>query len=74
MAGVGSAPRRSMAAEDIRDLQRWMRHPSRALSGRLSPLELAGDMLQRAHDLADRVGGDVGVERRRIKFGMPKQS
>jgi hypothetical protein len=35
-----------MAAENIRDLQAWTRHASRALGGRLSLLEFAGDMLQ----------------------------
>jgi hypothetical protein len=38
MAGVGFAPRRPVAAEDIRDLQRWTRHVCRALSGWLSLL------------------------------------
>src|SRR3979490_1641249 len=33
MAGVGFAPRRSMVAEDIRDLQPWTRHVRRALGG-----------------------------------------
>ena len=79
MAGVGSPPRRAMAAEDIRDLQRRARHARRALGGRLVlGLVLIGhqrsEAIQRAHDLADRVGGDVGVERRRIKFGMPQQN
>ena len=73
MAGVGSAPRRSIAAEDIRDLQRWTRHPRRALGGRLDLLELAGDMLQRAHDLADGLGGDARVERRGVELGMTEQ-
>src|SRR2546423_15714883 len=27
MAGIGPAPRRAVAAEDVRDLQRWTRHP-----------------------------------------------
>ena len=35
MAGIGLAPCRSMAAEDIRDLQAWTRHARRALGGRL---------------------------------------
>jgi dienelactone hydrolase len=35
MAGIGFAPRRSMAAENIRDLQPWTRHVRRVLSGRL---------------------------------------
>ena len=26
MAGIGPAPRRAVAAEDVRDLQRWTRH------------------------------------------------
>ena len=30
MAGIGPAPCRSVAAEDVRDLQRWTRHASRA--------------------------------------------
>ena len=44
MAGVGSAPRGSMAAEDIRDLQNWTRHPSRALRGRRARLALADEL------------------------------
>ena len=74
MAGIGSAPCRSMIAEDIRDLQCRTRHARRALSRRLGPLDLAGDMLQRAHDLPDGLGGDAGVERRAIEPGMPEQS
>ena len=30
-------------------------------------------MLQRAHDLADRLGGDAGIECGRVKLGMSKQ-
>src|SRR6202171_6391799 len=41
---------------------------------RLGPLGLVGDMLQRAHDLPDRLGGDAGVERRGIELGVPEQS
>jgi hypothetical protein len=36
MTGIGFAPRRSVLAEDIRDLQRWTRHNSRASGGRLT--------------------------------------
>ena len=64
MAGVGSAPCRAMAAEDIRDLQSGTRHARRALSGRLTLLELRGDMFQRAHDRTDRLGRDTDIERR----------
>src|SRR6266702_1029143 len=66
MAGIGSAPCRSMIAEDIRDLQCRTRHARRALSGRLGALDLAGDTLQRAHHLADRLSGEAvpqGVQR-----------
>ena len=74
MAGIGFAPCRSMAAEDIRDLQSWTRHARRALGGRLSPLELAGDMLQRAHHFADRLGGNSRIERGGIELGVSEQS
>src|SRR5262249_43125610 len=71
MAGVGLAPRLAMAAEDIRNLQLWTCQERRALDGRLSlglffdlvlDLVLLGpqrrEAIERAHDLADRVGGD----------------
>src|SRR5260370_16036933 len=74
MAGIGPAPRRAVVAEDVRDLQRWTRHARRASSGRLDLLNLTGDMLQRADDLLDRLGGDARVERRGVEFGMPEQS
>src|SRR5438270_947041 len=46
----------------------------RALCGRLVLLELQGDMLQRAHDVADRPGGDAGIECGRIELGVPEQN
>ena len=73
MAGIGLAPCRSMAAEDIRDLQRRTRHASRASGGRLSPLALQRDALQWADDLADRLGGDARIERRGIELGVTEQ-
>ena len=73
MAGVGSAPCRSMIAEDVRDLQCRTRHARRALSGRLGPLDLAGDMLQRADHFADHLGGDARIKRRAIELGVPEQ-
>src|SRR6266849_8351378 len=86
MAGIGLAPRWSMAAEDIRNLQPWTRQQRRALGGRLRlgllfdlllGLVLVGpqrrEAIERAHDLADRIGGDARVERRRLKLGMSKQ-
>ena len=32
------------------------------------------EAIQRAHDLADGVGGDAGVERRGVEFGMTQRS
>jgi len=41
VTGVGLAPRRSVLAEDVRDLQRWTRHRRRGSGGRLTtPLGL----------------------------------
>jgi hypothetical protein len=74
MAGVGLTPRRSMAAEDIRDLQRRARHARRASAGRRGLGELARDAIERAHDLADRLGGNARIERRGIELGVAKQS
>ena len=78
MAGVGAAPCRSMIAEDIRDLQCRARHARRALGGWLAfGFILPGrhqrcEAVERAHDLADGVGGDAGVERRGVELGVPK--
>src|SRR6266699_3520785 len=67
MAGIGPAPCRSMAAEDIRDLQRRTGQERRALRGRR---HRCGETLERARDLSERLDGDVGVERRRIELLM----
>jgi hypothetical protein len=91
MAGVGLAPRRSMAAEDIRNLQPWTLQQRRAsgwrldlglvvrlLLGRVFGLTLLGpqrrEAIERAHDLADRVGGDARVERCRLQLGMSERT
>src|SRR5450755_4239929 len=67
MTDVGSTPRRSVAAEDIRDLQRRAGHASPASGRRLALLQLRGDVIERADDLADCFGGNPCVERRRVK-------
>jgi hypothetical protein len=84
MAGIGLTPCRSMAAEDIRNLQPWTLQQRRALDGRLGLGLLFGPLLdllldlvllvpqrreaiERAHDLADRFGGDMRVERCRLQ-------
>jgi len=74
MAGIGPAPCRAVAAEDVRDLQRWTRHKEARVRSAAGPLGLVGDMRQRAHDLPDRLGGDARVERRGIEPGVPEQS
>jgi hypothetical protein len=78
MAGIGLPPRRSMTAEDIRDLQRRARHLRRASGGRRVPALVLvghqrGEAIQRAHHLADGIGGDASVERRRLQLGMPER-
>ena len=90
MAGVGLAPRRSMAAEDIRNLQLWTCQERRALGGQLGlgllpsllfdlllDLVFLGqqrcEAIERAHDLADRIGGDARIERRGIELGVTQE-
>src|SRR5580704_8341514 len=46
---------------------------TRAASAGRPDLELERDVLQRAHDLADRLGGDAGIERRGVELGVTKQ-
>ena len=74
MAGMGLTPCRTMVAEDIRNLQSRTRHPGPASAGRPGLLQLDRDVLQRAHDLADRLGRDPGVERRGVELGVTEQS
>ena len=74
MAGVGFAPRRSMLAEDVRDLQRWPQHGRRALSRRGAGSCVLDETLQRADDVADGLGGDAGVKRRAVELGVAHQN
>ena len=74
MAGMGLTPSRAMAAKDIRNLQRRTRHDALVSVGWPDLLELERDVLQRAPDLADRLGGDAGIERGRVELGMAEQS
>jgi hypothetical protein len=72
MAGIGPTLCRAVAAEHVRDLQRWTRHASRALGGRFGAhFELARDAVERAHDFPDGLGGDTGIERRGVELGVP---
>ena len=72
MAGIGPAPCRAVAAEDVRDLQRWTRHEQPASSGRFGLRQR--DVVQRAHDLPDDLGGDAGIERGGVELGVTQQS
>src|SRR4029077_19342114 len=73
-AAVGMAPRGPVAAEDVRDLQSWPGHagPLRRWSDYSLWYERR-EPVQRAHDLANEVGGHLGVARRRVELGMPEQ-
>ena len=74
MAGIGPAPCRAVATEDVRDLQRWTRHDARS-GGRFDALlELACNAIERAHDLPDDLGGDTRIERGGVELGMSQQS
>ena len=54
MAGIGPAPCRAVAAEDVRDLQRWTRHDKPRVRRAVGALpELGCNAIERAHDLPD---------------------
>ena len=74
MAGVGCA-RRPRGAEDVRDLQSGRRHRRRVRPGgsSASPRQRP-EPVERAHDRADRVGGDPGVERGGVELGVAEQT
>lgn len=75
MPGIGLPPRGPMGAKDVSDLQRGPGHVTRALlqsaSERLVPKLL--QRLERADRAADRLGGNVGIDRGGIEPGMPEQ-
>jgi hypothetical protein len=71
MASIDPAPCRAVTAEDVRDLQRWTRHASRASGGWFGVLlELARDAVERAHHLAYRLGSDFSHWSQRILKAM----
>ena len=81
--GVGSAPRRPMVAEDIRDLQRWTGHVRgllgrrrvfRGLWGLPRLLARLRQQVEWAGDSGDQAGGDTRVARCRIQFVVTEQS
>jgi hypothetical protein len=74
MAGIGFPPCRTMVAKDIRNLERRARHARRVSTGRRGGLEGFDEMIERAHDLTQRVGGNARIERRRVELGMAEQT
>ena len=54
------------------------RDTCRASGGRpafgLLPGHQRREAIERAHDLADGVGGDAGIKRRGVELGVPEQS
>ena len=70
--GIGSAPRRPVVAEDVRDLQHWTGHscqPLRRQLGFPAPPGLFARLRQqikRALDAGDHAGGDARVARRGV--------
>lgn len=72
---VSSTPCVSVVAEDIRNLQRSPGHDRRRLLWRL--ILLAPEqrqLIERAGHIADDVACNPGVERRRLKLGVPQQN
>ena len=76
---IGTTPRRSVVAEDIRDLQHRARHDRGPLRRRLVFPVLLGllarlrQQVERALDASDHAGGDAGVARCRVQFVVPQQ-
>ena len=70
MTGIGDAPRRSVSAEDVRDLQRGTGQGRHSLCG---GLDRGDQMLEWAGDLSERLEGDTGVERGRVELLVPEQ-
>jgi hypothetical protein len=63
IAGIGLAPRRSMAAEDIRNLQPWTRQQRRASGGRLGFSVVVSVLLGPVASLVSSFLGRSGVRR-----------
>ncbi len=70
MAVICPAIGRPVGAEDIRDLQSGSGHEGPGLSG--TGL-LARQQIKWAGHVLDRFGRHLGIDRRRLQFGMTKQ-
>ena len=80
VSGIGTTPRRSVVAEDIRDLQCWTGHRCGLLRRRLLFPALLGllarlrQQVERALDAGDHAGGDAGVARRGVQFVVTERA
>ena len=74
MAGIGLTPCRAMARKISATSKAGRGTRGRASAGRAARPWASGEVLQRAHDRADRLGGDARVERRRVELGMSEQN
>src|SRR5208282_5464151 len=76
MAAVGGAPRGTVIAEDVRDLQRWPGHGTRLrgpLPGfLLGMLRFAAKPIERAYNRGDAPGRNARIARRRIELVVAK--
>ena len=68
---VGVTPSEPMVAEDVRDFQNRTRHVDR--SGRRSLLRQR-QSVERAHQGAQQVGGDMGIAGGRVQLGMAQRT
>jgi hypothetical protein len=73
MAGIGLTPCRTMLAENIRELECRARHARRASGRRHGRLERFDEMIERAYDLTERVGGNARIESGGVELGMAEQ-
>ena len=67
MTAIGLTPSGAVAAEDVRNLQSWTGHECRVLLWRRVLWALLVQLIDRAHHLADQIGGNACVVGRRIE-------
>ena len=74
MAAIGLTPGGPVVAENIRNLQSWTEHERGVLLRRLVLLVLLDQLIERAHDLGDQVGGHARVVGGRIQSLVAEKS
>ncbi len=73
MPGVGLAPGRPVAAEDVRNLKHGTRHGRRLSLGLVLLLLDQAEPVQGAHHLADRACCHARIERRCVELRVAKR-